>query len=515
MAKGSALRNVLAALDRHGSRTKSHGGYYTTQCPAHDDGTASLSFGQGEKGAKLKCHAGCTVDDIRIALDLNWPDLFDNEGRSPDGSRSLAEDLWMPCQGGKDTPPEKRCSGHKVAEYRYTDERGNLLYAVARCSMKGKGCQGFAQWMPDHTKKFGKRWSVPGSVSKVLYNLPRVIEAVKAGKRIWLFEGEKDADRMEADFPEEVATTMAAGAGKSKWKLEYSRFLYGASELIVVADCDKAGLEHAQEVHTHTSGVVEKVKVVCSPLMADGADFSDHRDHGFGLEDLETVPFEPIKKRPRMVIQVEEKHREKPVVFNGYAQDRVERSLVGSMLKYGDSYRINPVDLVADPRLQIIAKAIARLSARGHMITSEMAAVEVEAMGVSTYDKVLPFAIELEAVAFEDTEKPRVAARLLRERTMRRGLTHVSRATESALRDEGRELEQILAENLRVAERAREEYDSLVASYCEPVGDVFTGDAPDEVVFVMEETEQEAPANVRQLRPEAKARPKRAAGQRG
>lgn len=513
MAKGSALRNVLAALDRHGSKTKSHGGYYTTQCPAHDDRTASLSFGQGEKGAKLKCHAECTVDDIRIALDLSWPDLFDNGGQMQDGERPLAEDLWMPCQGLKDTPPEKRCPGHKVAEYRYTDEQGNLIYAVARCSMKGKGCQGFSQWMPDHTKKFGKRWSVPGTVRKVLYDLPRVLAAAKAGKRIWFLEGEKDVERMKADFPGEVATTMAAGAGKSKWRQEYGRYLYGASELIVVADCDKTGLEHAQEVHTHTSAVVPVVKVVCSPVTKDGADFSDHRDFGFGLDEFERVPFEPIKKRPRMAILVEEEHREKPVVFNGYAQDRVERSLVGAMLRYGYSYKINPVDLVADTRLQIIVKATARIGARGGVITPETVAVEVEDMGVSTYANVLAFAIELEGVAFDDTEKPAVAARLLRERTMRRGLTHVSRATESALQDEGRELEQILSESLRVAERAREEYETLLADYCEPVGDVFTASVDVIEEVLLEETEP-ARTNVRELRPAAK-QDRAVAGQRG
>ena len=499
MAKGSGLGNVLAALDRHGSRTKSHGGYYTTQCPAHDDSTASLSFSQGNKGVKMKCHAECTVDDIRIALNLSWPDLFDNEGQPQSESRGLAEDLWMPCQGGKDTPDDRRCSGHKVAEYRYTDEKGNLLYAVARCSRKGNGCQGFAQWMPDHTKKFGKKWGVPGTVRRVLYDLPRVIAAAKAGKRIWFLEGEKDVERMKLDFPDEVATTMSAGAGKSKWKLEYGRYLHGASELLLVADCDKVGLEHAQEVHNHTSAVVPFVQVLCSPVLKDGADFSDHRDFGFGLDEFEIVPFEPIKKRPRMVIQIEEEHREKPVVFNGYSQERVERSLVGSMLKNGQSYSISEADITADERLKILVRATAVIAARSGVITPETVAFEVEEMGVSTYDRVLPFALEVEAVAFDDTEKPLVAARILRERTLRRSLAHVSRATESALQDEGRELEQILREVVQTAERTREEYDSFKAAYCEPVGDVFTAEVPVPDEIILEELEPAT--NVRELRP--------------
>lgn len=506
MARGSGLRNVLAALDKGGSRVKQHGGYYTAQCPAHEDRNASLSVRQGEKGAVLQCHAGCATDDIRIALDLNWPDLFDNGGQMNDQDRQLAADLWMPCQ-------KNGCGGHKAAEYRYTDENGKFLYAVARCSRKGDGCpQPFAQWVPDPSKKFGKSWGLPGSVRRVLYNLLKVIEAARAGRRIWLVEGEKDADRMKIDFPDEVATTVVSGAGKSKWRLDYSRYFKGASEVIIVADCDKTGLEFAEEVHKHLSGVV-KTKVVCSPLMADGADFSDHRDHGFDLDEFEVVPFEPIKKRPEMVITVEEVHREKPVVFNGFSQESVERSLIGSILRYGHSYGIAEVDIQTDSRMNVIIKAAARLARRGNVITPEMVAGEVEEMGVSTYEKVLPYALELESVAFDETSKPLVAARILRERTMRRMLALVSRATESAAQDEKRPLDQILSEIGRTAERMNEEYVSLEREYCEPVGDVFTGDVLEEIV--MEEVEQEAATNVMPLRQQKAGvtyRPKAAQG---
>lgn len=504
MARGSGLRNVLAALDKNGSKVKSHGGYYTAQCPAHDDRNASLSITQGEKGAVLNCHARCETNDIRIALDLNWPDLFDNGGQMNEADRSLAADLWMPCQ-------KNGCGGHKSAEYRYTDEDGKLLYAVARCSRKGDGCpQPFAQWVPNPSKKFGKSWGLPGSVRRVLYNLLKVIDAAKAGRRIWLLEGEKDVDRMKADFPDEVATTIVSGAGKSKWRLEYGRYFKGASEVIVVADCDKTGLEFAEEVHKHLNSVV-KTKVVCSPLMADGADFSDHRDYGFGLDEFEVVPFEPIKKRPRMAIEVEEEHREKPVVFNGFSQESVERSLVGSILRYGHSYGIAQADVQTDARMNVIIKAAAKLAKEGVVITPEMVATELEDLGISTYDRVLPFALELESVAFDDPEKPLVAARILRERTMRQALAYASRAIESAAQDEKRPLEQILQEFARTGERMKEEYAELERMYCEPVGDVFTGDVLEEII--LEEVEEQS--NVRPLRPQAVPAEKGKAAQSG
>jgi hypothetical protein len=83
---------------------------------------------------------------------------------------------------------------------------------------------------------------------------------------------------------------------------------------------------------------------------------------------------------------------------------------------------------------------------------------------------------------------------------MRRGLAYVSRGTESALQDERRPLEQILSEVARTAERMAEEYAELERTYCEPVGDVFTGDVLEEII--MEEIEEPVASNVRQIRPQ-------------
>src|SRR5690606_39982574 len=71
----------------------------------------------------------------------------------------------------------------------------------------------------------------------------------------------------------------------------------------------------------------------------------------------------------------------------------------------GNSYGINEVDLQTDKRLNVIVKASARLAASDLVITPEMVAAEIEDMGVSTYDKALPYALELEAVAFDEDRK--------------------------------------------------------------------------------------------------------------
>lgn len=504
MAHGAGLSNVLTVLKQHGAHVRSHGCYYTVQCPAHDDRTASLSISQGEKGAVLNCHAGCETDAIRVELGLNWPDLFDNGGKLADGERRISADLWMPCQ-------PQGCGGHKVAEYRYTDENGVLLYAVARCSRKGDGCpQPFAQWHPDSSKKHGKKWGLPGNIRRVVYNLPSVLDAARSGRRIWLMEGEKDADRMKNDFPEEVATSAPSGAGKNKWRLEYTRCFAGASEVIIVADCDKSGLEYAEEVHHHLGKVVNKVTVVCTPLMENGADFSDHRNYGFSLDDFEVVPFATVERRPRMVIEVEDRHREKPVLFDGYSQEGLERALIGAMLKYGMHYSISQTDMQADQRLHIVAGAIGRIAAEGNVITPETVAIEVEARGQGSYESVLEFLHDLERSAFSDTEKPKKAARTLRERTIRRGIAFVCRATEEAVQKETRTIDEVLNYLANLANQHAEEYAQLDREYGDPVGDVFTGDVVKEVA-----SEEEIGGNVHELRPAAVDRQWEAAAQRG
>lgn len=490
---GDGLERMIAALDAAGSKRSRAGGGQVFQCPAHEDRSPSLSVGSGATmDVVFNCHAGCEKDAILEALGLTWKDIFGNDTSSQEYQDRRA-DLWMPCQ-------KKGCGGHKSAEYRYTDEGGKLLYAVARCSRKGDGCpHPFAQWRPDPSKKYGKAWGLPGDVRHVLYNLPKVVAAAKAGKRIFLMEGEKDSDRMGLDYPEETSTSAVSGAGKSKWKPEYCRYFKGASEVIIVADCDKAGLEYAEEVHRHLSKVVPKVRVKCSSLMEDGADFSDHRDYGLTLDELEIVPFAPIKKRPEMVIEVEERDREKEVVFSGYSQESVERSLIGSMLRYGHSYTIAPIDIVTDKKLIVTVQAVARLAKNGRSIDPESVALEIEEMGISTYDKALPELLKIEQVAFSDAEKPKTAARILRERTMRTHIASWLNAAKRRVVNEAVDLGMILDEMRSAFARHAEEYVDLDV-FCEPVGDAFAGDVLEEII--LEETESKPKTNVRAIRPQ-------------
>ena len=127
---------------------------------------------------------------------------------------------------------------------------------------------------------------------RVLYRLPQVIEAVAAGRRIWVVEGEKDVHALEAVG--EVATCNPGGAGK--WTSAYSDVLRGA-KVIVVADRDEPGRKHAREVVGSLAGASTDVAVVES---LSHKDVHAHLAAGGGL-DAFVLLHEDADEAPRYV----------------------------------------------------------------------------------------------------------------------------------------------------------------------------------------------------------------------
>lgn len=247
-----ATRPLDAVLDALGS-FKHSGGEFVACCPAHDDRTPSLNVREGEDGRVLvHCHAGCPTEAVLDALGLNAADLFLE--RASDAARSI------------------------LAEYPYTDEVGALLYQVVRFVPKD-----FRQRRPDGD---GWAWNLRG-VERVLYRLPEVLAAVRDGATVFVVEGEKDADAIVRAGA--VATCNPGGAGK--WAASYSQALRGA-DVVIVADRDAAGYEHARKVAASLSGVAASVRIVEA---AEGKDAADHLAAGHALEELVRVDLDDAK----------------------------------------------------------------------------------------------------------------------------------------------------------------------------------------------------------------------------
>lgn len=235
------------------------GGQYSARCPAHDDSRASLSIAEGkDQPVVLNCFAGCAPDDILAKVGLTWDALC-----NPREQDRASKGEWTP-------------RGEAVAVYDYVDEQGTLLFQVCRTVDKQ-----FPQRAPNRAKKSGWQWTTEG-VRRVLYRLPKVIEAVKDGEHVWVCEGEKDVHALE--LADVTATCNPGGAGK--WRPEFAE-LFRDVVVHIVADKDKPGQAHARQVAASLDGIASAVEI----LEAAGPhkDAAAHLGAGLTLADFEVT----------------------------------------------------------------------------------------------------------------------------------------------------------------------------------------------------------------------------------
>lgn len=227
----TAFERIVDRLRDHGQRAqRSSGGNTMAQCPAHPDRNPSLALREIEGSVLVKCHAGCDIADVMKALDLKLADLYDEPGG---------------------------------ATYEYVDADGNPVREVFRT--------------PDKTF----RQNVMKQVTP-LYRVPKVMEAVRRGKPIYLVEGEKDVSVLESTGV--VATTGPQGAANID-KVDFSP-LKGAT-VIAVVDNDASGIKWAGVVRERLDGYAASLTLVKA---RQGNDAADHVIYGHGIDDFK--PFD-------------------------------------------------------------------------------------------------------------------------------------------------------------------------------------------------------------------------------
>jgi len=255
------MRRVLE-LFRNGDVTGSLERGYRARCPAHDDDVASLSIHQGRDGRVLfSCHAGCGFESIVMALGLTIADTFDGDARQP-----LKH-------------PEMSRRPAIVATYDYVDEDSSLLYQVQRRADKS----GFPSRRPDGRGGWINKLD---DVRRVLYRLPAVIEAAAAGRTIYVVEGEKDVHTLERLGV--IGTTSPGGAGRGKWRDEYSETLRGA-DVVLLPDNDAPGRAHMRSAAESLTRREAKVRLLELPGVPDKGDVSDWVEAGGTLQQLEAL----------------------------------------------------------------------------------------------------------------------------------------------------------------------------------------------------------------------------------
>lgn len=220
-------------------------------CPAHEDTYPSLAVDEKSGKVLVRCHAGCTQEEVLGRL------------------RDL--ELWPKPQG----------DGHAKLEavYPYRDEHNQLLYEVVRFAEKD-GAKKFAQRRPNGG---GFTWGVRGT-RLIPYRLPLLKAAVEGGQRVYVVEGEKDADNLLAAGL--MATTSPMGAGK--WRDEYAQHFTNA-RVAILPDNDELGRAHAEDVARSLEGTAADVRVLALADLPPKGDVSDWLGAGNTIQALETL----------------------------------------------------------------------------------------------------------------------------------------------------------------------------------------------------------------------------------
>ena len=124
--------------------------------------------------------------------------------------------------------------------------------------------------------------------------MPEVIEAVAAGRHVFVVEGEKDVETLRSHGL--VATTNAGGAGK--WRKEYDSYLYDG-RVVVIADNDDAGREHARSIGRDSAldSRTESFVILELPELPEHGDVADWFNAGHTVEELKQLVSE-AESRP-------------------------------------------------------------------------------------------------------------------------------------------------------------------------------------------------------------------------
>ncbi len=201
-------------------------------CSSHNDKNPSLSASYTDEKILVKCHAGCTFEQIISSLGMEKSQFSTHKEK---------------------TPPKKI-----VDTYRYEDKEGDHVMDVVRYKPKA-----FSQRGPKGEKTLE-------GITRVPYRLPQLLTGIKEGREIIIVEGEKDCDNAEELGL--VTTTFAGGA--SKWREEYSKW-FQDSKVICLPDNDHVGRKGMHLIASEISKVAQSVRWLELPNIPEKGDLSD------------------------------------------------------------------------------------------------------------------------------------------------------------------------------------------------------------------------------------------------
>ena len=232
----TAFDKLLDALRAHGDNVQENGDKARAHCPAHngtsDDSLAIDSRDDG-KGIIVYCHANCETPSVMAALGLTMSDLFD-DARAPEHLATRSRNTSI------------QAAGRSTARSTPTARRPSTSRATRRPTAASSTPTGSARAMV-----------------------------------VYVVEGEKDVLAVEAIGRTAVCSAMGAGkAHIADWSPLTDK------QVIIIADNDDPGLNHAEDIRDILTVSPRTVTVVRAAV---GKDVSDHIAAGKKLSECVTV----------------------------------------------------------------------------------------------------------------------------------------------------------------------------------------------------------------------------------
>lgn len=254
-------------------------------CPFHDNGnerTPSLKVYPGHNG--FYCHActagGSVIDFVMKLFDIPFPEAI----------RKLNDDFRLGLPLSRLSESEAARLSHAQAVQR---ERRRVQSQAQPKEPPDYGVFDREHIYPGgqvkkvfYRRRDGTKYAVwyhwEGRWVKGRGDIPHILyQRGEPGKRVYIAEGEKDADNLFSLFGG-YCVSGENGAGKGKWLSEYTRLLrfVGVQCVAVFSDNDRIGREYAQETAAALSSILCRVKLIdlrrIWPDMPEKADVSDY-----------------------------------------------------------------------------------------------------------------------------------------------------------------------------------------------------------------------------------------------
>jgi DNA primase len=211
------------------------------------------------------CAKGGDVIDLVRHLDAsNFIDACRTLTGIPPPPRPNGDSAHKTTASKHSAPQQAALTEVVVATYLYHDADGTVLYRKQRVNLRNSDGSLVLdkRGKPQKTFRLQRSDGRGGwinnldSVKRVMYRLPRLIEAVANDQVVFIVEGEQKVDRLG-----EISIVATCGPdGSSRWRDEFSEPFRGA-DVVVVPDNDSPGRAYAEKIVAALQGVAHRLRI--------------------------------------------------------------------------------------------------------------------------------------------------------------------------------------------------------------------------------------------------------------